>query len=155
MPSISPKQVYQGNTSRLRSVEGPQLELLSAGRASSPVDSAYLLTLPSLRRAIRYSISLADLEPKEVFEPLEIDKASWSRIENGSMEFPAGKLNRLRLVVGNDAVHRWLAHEAGFDLRPLKSALQEQLDLERAENARLRQENETIKNFVRETQGRR
>lgn len=128
---------------------------MPARKVAPPIDKAYLLTLPSLRRAIRYSVSLPDLDPKQVYEPLDMDKAIWSRIENGGMSFPADQLLTLADVTHNDAPLAWLAHRRGYELRPLKSELQEQLDAERAANVELRRQLETITNFVRQTQGRR
>lgn len=137
------------------SVGVAQLELLPTRKAVVPVDKAYVLSLPTLRRAIRYSVSLADLEPKQIYEPLDMDKAVWSRIENGSMSFPADHFSSLADITRNEAPLIWWANQRGFDLRPLKTELQEQLDAERAANADLRRQLETITNFVQQTQGRR
>lgn len=137
------------------STDVAQLELLPTRKVGTVVDKAYVLGLPTLRRAIRYSVSLADLEPKQVYEPLDMDKAIWSRIENGGMSFPADQLGRLAEITRNEAPLTWLAHQSGFELRPLKSELLEQLEAERATTADLRRQLETITNFVQQTQGRR
>lgn len=132
-----------------------QLELLPSRKTPAMVDKSYVLGLPALRRVIRYSVSLADLDPKQVYEPLDMDKAIWSRIENGGMSFPADRLCALAQITGNSAPLMWLAQEQGFDLRPLRSELQDRLDASRAEAADLRRQLETITNFVQQTQGRR
>lgn len=159
MGTLRQKKDPQHHSTKLRGVESGQVDWLgdtkNDRKPKGEVNRAYLLGLPTLRRAIRYALSLADLEPKEVYEQLGMDKATWSRIENGLQDFPAGKLGRLRLILGNDAVHMWLAHEAGQELKPLRSELEIQLEAERAENADLRQRLATITEFVRETQGRR
>jgi hypothetical protein len=98
-----------------------QLPLIpSASRKNSaPPDVDYLKTLPSFRRVVRYSISLADLEPKQVYEPMDMDKAIWSRIENGGMSFPADDILKLRSITGNCAPLLWLNHQEGIDIRNL------------------------------------
>jgi hypothetical protein len=152
MDRISPQKNLQHHSTKFSAAS--QLELLPGRDApvSAPVDKAHLVTIPTVRRVIRYAMGLADLDPKEVYDPLEYDKATWSKIENGSVEFAASKVKRFSAAVGNNALLMWLANEGGFDLRPQKSELQEQLDAERAENAKLRQEIATVMNFVRETQ---
>jgi plasmid maintenance system antidote protein VapI len=113
--------VPQRKSTKSENVE--QLCLLSPSRKpSAPVDVAYLLGLGSLRRVLRYSMSLRDLEPKAVYEQLDMDKATWSRIENGGMSFPADDLEKFRQIVGNDAVIMWLVHQSGYDLTSLRKA---------------------------------
>lgn len=144
--------VDQRKSTSTPSVE--QLSLLaSQRRESASVDVPYLLSLTSLRRVIRYSMSLRDLEPKQVFDQLDMDKATWSRIENGGMSFPADLLERFRQVVGNDAAILWLANQAGFDVAAMRK-LQDDKDKEivrlREELATERSERATIARFVRE-----
>lgn len=130
-----------------------QLSLIPARKPSSPPDVAYLLGLPNLRRVIRYSMSLADLEPKQVYGPLGKDKATWSRIENGDMSFPADDLENFRQIVGNDAVILWLTHQAGYDvhsLRKLQDDKDKQIQRLQDELAKQRAEMEIIAKFVRE-----
>lgn len=116
-----------------------QLDLLSEKqpKPSAPVDEAYLFALPSLRRAIRYSMSLRDLEPKQVYDKLGKDAAAWSRIENGGISFPADDVAKFIKITGNDALLRWLAFHCGYSIAPLRSELEEQLAAanERAEAA--------------------
>jgi hypothetical protein len=113
-----------------------------------------LLGLPNLRRAIRYSMSLADLEPKQVYEPLGKDKAVWSRIENGDMSFPADDLVKFCQIVGNDAAILFLAHSAGYDIGSMRKT-QDDKDKRIAElEDKLREselEKAVIAKFVRET----
>jgi plasmid maintenance system antidote protein VapI len=129
-----------------------QLDFVTPRKVCPPVDRAYLLTLPSFRRALRYSLSLADLEPKQVYEPLDMDKATWSRIENGAQAFPPDMLGKLASLTGNDAPLIWLAHSRGYELRPLKSELQERLDEAEARAAELERQNALMRELL---QGRR
>lgn len=128
-----------------------QLDLLPGRKAPGPIDKAYLLALPALRRAVKYSVSHADLDPKQVYEPLKMDKAIWSRIENGGMSFPADRLSALALLTGNSAPLMWLAQEQGFDLRPLRSELQERLEAAEARATTAENELEVVKRFFRDT----
>lgn len=127
-----------------------QLDLLSDGPAkpSAPVDVAYLLGLGSLRRVIRYSLSLRDLEPKQVYQKLGKDAAAWSRIENGGISFPADDIPKLLKITGNDAALRWLAHECGYDIVPLKSELEQQLEQERAARLEAERENALMRELL-------
>lgn len=120
--------VHQRKSTLSRTVE-QQLPLLSPlpSKPSAQPDLGYLLALPTLRRVIRYSMSLRDLEPKQVYEQLDMDKATWSRIENGGMSFPADDLEDFRQIVGNDAVILWLLHQSGFDVTSVR---RQQSDLE-------------------------
>ncbi len=125
-----------------------QIDFVSPRKQCPPVDKAYLLALPNFRRALRYSLSLADLEPKQVYEPLGMDKATWSRIENGLQAFPPDQLGKLAMLVGNDAPLMWLAHSRGYELRPLKSELQEQLEAERERSAELQRQNNLMRELL-------
>lgn len=115
-------------------VSGRQLPLLDAPRGVTPViDIPYVRALPTFRRAMRYQWSVAGLEPKDVYDPLGHDKATWSKIDSGTMSFQADKIETFCRVTRNIAVIEWLAFRAGMELKPLRS------DLER-ENADLREQ---------------
>jgi plasmid maintenance system antidote protein VapI len=106
-----------------KSVSVEQLNLLPAKKPCPPPDLVYVASLPNFRRALRYAMSLADLEPKQVYGPLDKDKATWSRIENGDMSFPADDLLHFCEVVGNDAVLMWLNCSAGYDLASMRKSM--------------------------------
>jgi hypothetical protein len=130
--------------------EGEQLTLLPQRRSPKTPDVAYLASLSSFRRAVRYSMSLADLEPKQVYEPLDKDKATWSRIESGDMGFPADLILPFQTITQNDAPLLL----AGYDLASLRKR-QDDKDLRIAELeqqlAKEREEKAVIAKFVRET----
>ena len=119
-------------------------------KPSAPCDKDYVRGLPSLRRAINYSLSLADMDPKEAYGPLEMDKAVWSRITNGGMSFPADELPKLKAVTGNEAAIYWLAVACGFDLRPLRNELEQQLEDERAARVETERENALLRKLIME-----
>lgn len=120
---------------------GQQLTLLSQRPERKEPDLAYLASLPNFRRVLRYSVSLADLESKQVYDPLGKDKATWSRYESGDAPFPAELILPLRAITNNDAPLLWLNYQAGFDLttlRPRESDTERQLREAREEAAELR-----------------
>lgn len=65
--------------------------------------------------------------------------------------FPHDKLADFMEIVGNDIPLRWLAHQRGHELRPLRSTLEQQNAELRAQIAEQQRQLEAIKAFVRET----
>jgi hypothetical protein len=129
-----------------------QTDMFSPRKLVSPtVDLAYVRTLPTFRRAMRYGYSVAGLEPKDVYEPLGHDKATWSKIDSGAMSFQADKILKFCDVTRNIAIVEWLAFQAGHELRPLRSELQERLEAAEARAAAAENELEVVKRFFRET----
>jgi hypothetical protein len=134
--------------------DGEQLDFLSEAKRkkpSRPVDPAYLHTLPTLRRAVAYSLNLASLDPKEVYSDLKMDKASWSRIVNGTQEVPASLLKRLRVLTGNDAPHQWLAYNDGYRIEPLKTEWQARYEAEVVAHNETRRERDMLLKLWKET----
>jgi hypothetical protein len=131
-----------------------QLQLLPHRASAKSPDLSYLLSLPNLRRVVRYSMSLADLEPKQVYEPLGKDKATWSRIEGGDMGFPADLLVPFQSITNNSAPVLWLAHQDGWDVTTMRKR-QDDKDKRIAElEAQLEEANRdraVIAKFIKET----
>jgi hypothetical protein len=148
---VAPKKISHGEDSQRRSTSSTdveQLDLIPRRKPSAAVDRDHVRRLPSLRRAINYSLSLADMDPKEAYGPLEMDKAIWSRITNGGMSFPADELPKLKAVTGNEAAIYWLATACGYDLRPLRNELEQQLEDERAARAEAERENALLRQLI-------
>lgn len=114
----------------------------------------YLLSLPSFRRAVRYAISLPDLTPKQIYEPLGKDKGTWSRIESGDMSFQADDIQKFCHLVGNDAIVLWLAHTAGYDTRSMRKQ-QTEIEKQLEEEKRLREDAEYKLSLALEVLGAR
>jgi hypothetical protein len=144
--SVANATDYQRQSTSSTDVE--QLDLIPRRKPSAAVDRDHVRRLPSLRRAINYSLSLADMDPKEAYGPLEMDKAIWSRITNGGMSFPADELPKLKAVTGNEAAIYWLATACGFDLRPLRNELEQQLEDERAARVEVERENALLRQLI-------
>jgi hypothetical protein len=150
--SLSQKQVPQHISTGLRGVADPeQLALLGLEirkKPSKPVDRVQLFSLPSLPEAIRYSLGLAEMDPKQAYQPLKMDKATWSRIMNGTQEAPASLPKKLKMLTGNDALQLWLAQDWGCELQPLRSEWEEQLEDERAARAEVERENALLRQLI-------
>jgi hypothetical protein len=121
-----------------------------AAKPSAPVDKRYLFGLPNLRRVIRYSASLRDLEAKQVYEPLGKDQAVWSRIEGGTAAFPADQILDLAKICDNHAPLMWLAYKAGYELVPLRSELERENERLKAELAQVNHDREVEREYARQ-----
>lgn len=120
-------------------------------KASDPVDIAHLRAIPSLDRVIAYSLHLAGMDPKEVYGPLQIDKASWSRMIRGQQEIPGSLIHPVRMLTGNQAGLMWLAYQDNCEVRPLRSELEQQLEAKDARIADLEHRLEVITDFIKQT----
>lgn len=106
---------------------------------------------PSFLAAILLAVTVSGLDDKQIYGPLDINHAQWSRIRGGGANFPVDQLDEFMNIVGNDIPLRWLAFKRGYELKPLRSALERRvLELE-AENEQLRRDKNTIVRFVQET----
>ena len=115
-----------------------QYELIATARSPQQVPDEVVHRQPSLLAAIRLAVQASGLDEKQVFIPLKVDKASWSKIMSGQFNFPTNKYCEFMELVGNDIPLRWLAFKRGYKLERLLS------DVE-AENASLRAELEEAK----------
>lgn len=102
------------------------------------VDVEAVRRLASLTRAIDLCVQLAgEKNDKPIYSDLVIDAATWSRIKQGEASFPHEKLEALMDRCGNDVPLIWLADRRGYELRRKLSALEQDLEAERARNAEL------------------
>jgi len=86
-----------------------------------------------------------------LYNPLEIEKAQWSRIMSGDMNFPTEKYHAFNDCVGNLILLRYDALQEGQGVVPLESELQKENRLLKNELTRKEEEMEVIKNFLKET----
>lgn len=105
----------QLNTTRLHQVALPLGE---------PVSPAVVQSLSSLLAAVNLCIQAAGREPKAAYIELGIEKSHWSRIQGGTVHFPADKLLDLMDAMGNDIPLQWLAFRRGKGLHLLESEQQ-------------------------------
>lgn len=99
--------------------------------------------------AIRLSILSAGLDPKELYLPLGIDKATWSKIMDGhpKFSFPINKIENLLDLTKNDIPLVWLTYRRGYRLVPLQTEQEKRIGELEAANAELRKEIETLAKY--------
>lgn len=132
-----------------------QLEMPIARRpARQLVDPAVVEAQPSLLSALNLMMSLSGLEDKELYLALEIDPGHWSRIRRGDAHFPVNKIETAMLLCGSDIPLQWLALRRGYELRPLLSDIEHQLQSERDARVRAEEKLATVIEFMSQTQGR-
>jgi hypothetical protein len=127
-----------------------QLELLSPRpKPQAHVSDEVVRKQPSMSAAIDLSIRAAGMEPKEAYISLGIDKGVWTRIMNGDAHYPHEKFTTLEDITGNDIPLRYLALRKNRELKPMKSALEEQLAAVIAEKEEMRKEIEIYRGLLR------
>lgn len=129
-----------------------QVDWLNAAprkKASDPVDIVHLRAIPTLDRAIAYSLHLAGMDPKEAYGPLNIDKASWSRMIRGQQGFPGHLIQPVRMLTGNQAGLMWMAYQDGCEIKPLRSELEQQIQARDEKIAELEQRLEIEREYAR------
>lgn len=126
------------------SADVEQLELLGKQRATVPdsYQQETALKCKSRQHAIRKCVEISNLEAKEIYGPLGIDQAQWSRIWSGSAFLHPDLKFQLMEVCGNDVPLRYDALMRGYELTRIKSSLE-------AEVAKLRAELEDERRVVR------
>lgn len=82
------------------------------------------------KEALRLCKSVSGFGDKGLALELDVDLGQWSRIWSGTAHFPENKIEPFMILCGNLIPLRWLALKFGFELRPLKSSLE--IDLEKA-----------------------
>ena len=111
-------------------------------RQINEISNAIITDLPDKRAALRATIMFSGRQLKAVAYDLGIEQSHLSKMINPSDDprhFPQEKENLLMDICGNEVLLRWALLSRGYpDLR-LVLALE-------AENARLREELETVKN---------
>lgn len=133
-----------------------QLELLPAktGPHVAPVTAGLIEHIRNKRTflaAWKYAQDFADLEHKEVYEPLGIDSSHWTKIRNGQASPPGDeRFDKYLDVVKNEIPLIWWVERRGYNWLTLQK---HQSELEK-ENAELRNENAFYKRVFNETFGR-
>jgi hypothetical protein len=71
---------------------------------------------PTLLSAWNFAQDFAELEDKQVYEPLQIDSSHWTKIGKGSASPPADeRFVRYFDIVKNEIPLIWLAEKRGYD----------------------------------------
>lgn len=103
------------------------------------------------KEALNLARTVSGLNDKQFTMDLDIDPGQWSRIWSGSGNFPEKKIERFMELCGNIIPLKWLAFKSGFELKPLKSALEVENEALRTELEAKTREIEVIKKFLKET----
>ena len=94
---------------------------------SGPVSPDVIARCRDMTAAIHLSIQVAQLEQKQIYIALRMDKGHWSRVMSGELSFPADKLLALLELTGNDIPLQWLAWQRGKGLHTLETEQQRQI----------------------------
>jgi hypothetical protein len=128
-----------------------QLELIGKQRVTVP--DAYqqetALKCKSRSHALRKCVELSDLEPKEIYGPLGIDQAQWSRIWAGTAFLNPDLLFPLMDLCGNDVPVRYDAIMRGYELIRIKNDLEAQLEQAKQELEDERRVNRRLVSMLR------
>jgi hypothetical protein len=134
-------------------IENRELSLVS----KKDVSDAVVGMQTDFQAALKLCKEISGLSDKQICAELDIDQAQWSRIWTGTGHFPPIKIKKFMDVCGNIIPLRWLAMDCGFELKPMKSTLELQLEAkdreieaERKKTEILRIEMDAIKNFLKE-----
>jgi hypothetical protein len=124
-------------------------ELPLARKATpQPVAPSVIHACKDLLAALNLQINISGLDDKELYLPLAIDAAHWSRIRKGDAHFPLNKLNDLCELTGNEIALQWWAHSRRQGLHMLETEAEHLLRLERDKTARLERDNEVLVNAL-------
>ena len=97
-------------------------------REKMNVDIELVRRQPTFSKSISLCAELAGFEyDSQIYQELEIDAGHWTRIMNGSANFPENKLNKLMDVCGNEAPLMWLSDYRGYELKRKLSAVEAEL----------------------------
>ncbi len=123
-----------------------QLNLIGKQRVAIPEDyqEQTARKCKSRSHAWRKCIEISDLEPKEIYGPLGIDQAQWSRIWAGTAYPNPDLLFDFMTLCGNHVPLRYDALICGFELKPIRTGLEQLVDDLKTENAELRRALELV-----------
>lgn len=124
-----------------------QLELIEGGKplhAEQPVAPDVVYRQPDMLSAIRMAVQVSGLDEKQVYLPLGVDKATWSKILSGQFNFPTNKYEQFMAVVGNQIPLVWLAYRCGYGLHRIEDAKDKTIREQGDEIATLKREIETL-----------
>jgi len=122
-----------------------QLSLLGMKtRRQQPITDELIRKQRSKLAAFRLAVQVSGLDEKEIYLPLGVDKATWSKILSGLFNFPTNKEGQFYDLVGNEIPLTWAAYDRGYALVPLQDEKDRRIaDLEQA-NAELKREIQTL-----------
>lgn len=127
-----------------------QLDLLDetqSERRQQVISDSVIQAQPNFLAAIKLAVQVSGLEDKQVYMPLGIDKAHWSRIMSGQAHFPENKIEQFMDLVSNEIPLIWLSWRRGYDLTPREDAKDKKIRELEANNRLLQQEIDTLQKY--------
>ncbi len=106
--------------------------LISSPPKSSVVPTEMIHAKRTSGTAFTLACDASGLDDKEIYIPLEMDAATFSRIKSGTNSFPADRLADFCRLVGNNVYPEWLAYQVGCGLVLLKSEAERRAEHEKA-----------------------
>lgn len=117
-----------------------QRELALTRKADpQPVSAEVVQAQKDFLAALNLQINVSGLDDKEIYIPLDIDAAHWSRIRKGEAHFPLNKLNDLCDLCQNEITLEWFSWRRGKGLVVLESESQRLLRVEREAHDKTRE----------------
>jgi hypothetical protein len=136
-----------------RKEDHPQIPLLELRPAAQRL--AYTIeqvrACPNEVAAIELACRCSGLLDKQIADYLGMDEGNWSKLRRGQRGFMPGYRIHFMEVVGNQILREWEEESLGFDsttLRIHSSALEQQLEAERAEKAELQRQNDLMRELL-------
>jgi hypothetical protein len=87
-----------------------------------------ILAQPTMKDALKLSISVSGLTHQQCAQACDIDMAQWSRIFSNGAHFPESKLPLFMETVGNVIPLIWLNHRMGYTMSPLKNEYEMEIE---------------------------
>lgn len=126
-----------------------EMPLSRASEKQEHIPDSTVFIQPSSKAAFNLAVISAGLEDQDIYKPLAIDKAQWSRIKSGAANFPNDKIKQFHDLVQNDIYIRWLAYQCSKKVQPLLSTLEEKLAAEQEANHELKKQNELLRELLK------
>lgn len=126
-----------------------QLEIPLAPKPDMPdISDSIIFIQPTSKAALNLAITTAGLEHQDVWTALGIDKGQWSKICSGQNNFPIDRLHEFNNIVGNTIYLKWLNYKCGFEIKPMLSTLEQQLEQETLKRVEAEKENELMRQLL-------
>lgn len=139
----------QPSSTTSTAVDDAQAELpLSRQPASVEIPIELIRAKKTKGAAFTLACDTSGLDDKEIFIPLGMDKALFSRIKSGSANLDDDLLQRFCEIVGNRIYPEWLAYRVGCTLVEIETETQRQLRLVRDQLAAQAAENVLLRQLV-------
>lgn len=113
-----------------------------------PLNPVEVYAKPNLTAALEMCFRNAELDDKAAASLMGIDGGQFSRILSGTAHFPTNRYVEFMEKMGNDAPLMWLANSRGYELRPLRSELEQQLEAERVRATELERQNALMRELL-------